>query len=101
MPKLIKHLIVIVLVVAEGGLLLSMVGENASKRKEIEKSCEQKCTYRQNSYMWEFSGENATRGFTTKDECNDYCIKFEQGFVYSSILSAKSFMGSLLNSVIK
>jgi len=96
MPKLIKYFLVIILVFAEGYLVISLVGGDMSKKKEIEKSCDQKCTYSQNSYMWEFNGENAVRGFTTKDECNNHCIRFEQGFVYSSVLDAKNFLGSLL-----
>ncbi len=96
MPKLIKYLLIVVLIVAEGWLVISLVMGDASKKKEIETACDQKCSYSQNSFMWEFSGENAIRGFTTKDECNNYCIKKEQGFVYSSILDAKNFLGSLL-----
>jgi len=96
MPKLIKYLLIISLVVVEGYLAVSLVVGDANKKKEIETSCDQKCNYSQNSYMWEFNGENVARGFTTKDECNNYCIRYEQGFVYSSALDAKNFLGSLI-----
>ena len=53
-----------------------------TEKKEIETSCQLKCAYNSNSYFWEFSGESAIRGFTTKEECFNYCYKKEQGFAY-------------------
>ncbi|MBU4204690.1 hypothetical protein KKE19_04265 [Patescibacteria group bacterium] len=95
MKKLIKYLLIITLVLVEGFLLISFVGGNIKEKKETEIFCDQKCAYSQNSYFWEFKGENIARGFTTKDECVNYCIKFKQGFVYSSIIDARNFLGAL------
>lgn len=96
MKKLIKYFIVITLILVEGFLLISFVGEDAKERKEVEKFCDQNCEYNKNSYLWEFVGENISRGFTTKDECTDYCIDYKQGFVYTSLLDAKNFLSSLM-----
>ncbi len=82
MKKLIKYFLVLVLVVSEIYLIASLLGENITEKKEIETSCQLKCAYNSNSYFWEFSGESAIRGFTTKEECFNYCYKKEQGFAY-------------------
>ncbi|MBU3934648.1 hypothetical protein KKC00_01655 [Patescibacteria group bacterium] len=95
MKKAVKYFLVITLILVEGYLLTTFIGGNIKEKKEIETFCDQKCTYSPNSYFWEFTGENVSRGFTTKNECVNYCIKVKQGFVYSSIIEARKFLGAL------
>jgi len=83
MKSLLKYFLVIVfisLVAFEIYLVFSLVGENIEGKREIEKFCDAKCVYSSNSYLWEFAGEGAVRGFTTKEECFNYCSKKEMGF---------------------
>jgi len=96
MKKVIKYFIIILLVLAEAYLLITYIGGNVRDKEEVKIFCEEKCAYNGGSYLWEFAGENAVRGFTTKNECNNYCVKFKQGFVYNTITDAQNFLGSLL-----
>ena len=83
MKSPLKYFLVIVfisLVVFEIYLLFSLVGENIEGKREIERICDAQCVYSSDSYLWEFVGEGAVRGFTTKDECFNYCSKKEMGF---------------------
>lgn len=80
--KFIIYFLVIGLVVGEGYLLFNMVSGNVSNQKETEQYCGAKCNYNQNVLLWEFSGEYATRGFTTEEECLTYCSRVKNGFAY-------------------
>ncbi|TSC54206.1 MAG: hypothetical protein LiPW30_737 [Parcubacteria group bacterium LiPW_30] len=97
MKKLIKYFLVLVLVVSEVYLIALLLGENITGKKEIETACQLKCAYNSNSYFWEFSGDLAIRGFTTKEECFNYCYKKEQGFAYYLGKYGTAFLGIILN----
>jgi len=95
MKNLLKYFLAVILVALEIYLVISLVGGNIVKKQEIEKNCEIKCAYNSNSYFWEFSGESATRGFTTKEECFNYCSKKEQGFVAMVRRYGSAFLGAI------
>lgn len=95
MKKLIKYSLALALIIFEVYLVLSLVGGNIAEKKEIEKACQLKCAYNSNSYFWEFSGESAVRGFTTKDECFNYCYKKEQGFAAAVKRYGSAFFGAI------
>ena len=95
MRKLIKYSLALALVVFEVYLVVSLVGGNITEKKEIEKACVEKCAYNSNSYFWEFSGENVIRGFTTKEECFNYCYKKEQGFAATVKRYGSAFFGAI------
>ena len=97
MKKIIVFFIVAVLVLGEGYLIITSVADGMKEEKEIQSFCEAKCAYSENSYFWEFSGESATRGFTTKNECLSYCQRKTQGFVYSLGKSGAAFVGKILS----
>lgn len=80
--KIIVFFVVAALVLIEGYLIVTSVSDSIKEEKEIQSFCEAKCAYSENSYFWEFSGESATRGFTTKNECLNYCQRKTQGFAY-------------------
>lgn len=95
MKTLVKYFLVIILVTAEIYLIISLVGGNISVKKEIEMTCEANCAFNSNSYFWEFSGESATRGFTTKEECFNYCSKKEQGFTAMAKRYGSAFLSAI------
>jgi hypothetical protein len=80
--KIIIYLVVLGLVATEGYLLFTTISGNISSQNETTQYCGVKCNYNQNVLLWEFSGENATKGFTTKDECFKYCGEVKNGFAY-------------------
>lgn len=93
--KIIVFFIVVALVLIESYLIITSAWDSIKEEKEIQSFCEAKCGYSQNSYFWEFSGENITRGFTTKNECLNYCQRRTQGFAYYLGKYGTAFLGSI------
>jgi hypothetical protein len=86
---------VLALVVIEGYLITTSVLDKISQDKSVQSFCVQKCNFNQTSSFWEFSGENAIKGFTTKDECFNYCSKVKMGFAYILKDYASAFLGAI------
>lgn len=80
----------IALVLIEGYLIASYILDKINNNNEIQSYCGVKCDYNPSTLAWEFSGDSYTKGFTTREECFNYCSKVKQGFT-----------ASLLNSVLK
>ena len=97
MKKIITFFVVIALVLIEGYLITTSALDSIKEKREIQSFCEAKCTYSENSYFWEFSGESATRGFTTKSECLSYCERKTQGFAYYLGEYGSAFLGGFLD----
>lgn len=96
--KKIKYSLIVLLVLGEGYLVASSVLDKIKEEKDIELFCSQKCNYSSSSYFWEFSGEGATRGFTTKNECLNYCEKARQGFAFAIFNDyGPAFLENILN----
>ena len=79
---LVKYFIVIVLVCLAGYLIFDLVSGDAAQKKDVLGYCTEKCSYNQSSLYWEFSRDTGVKGFTTKDECFNYCSQSREGFVY-------------------
>lgn len=95
--KLLAFFLVIVLILIEGYLVSSSILEHYSEKKDVQTFCQIKCSYNQGSYLWEFVGETVSKGFTTKDECFNYCEKVRRGFIYAIVKDGSDFVGGLLN----
>lgn len=80
--KIIIFAIVALLVAVEGYLAFSYILDGAREKRETEEFCKQKCNYSSTSYFWEYSAEGASRGFTTKQECLNFCYKSRMGFAF-------------------
>lgn len=78
--KLLKYSLALILVAVEIYFLSNYIIETFNDKDQIKKICKTKCAYDDNSYFWEYSGEGAVRGFTTKEECFNHCSRREQGF---------------------
>ena len=76
-------LLVTALILIEGYLITSSIIDKEKEKKETQEFCQRKCDYNKDSFAWEFSGETVTKGFTTKEECFNYCGKVRLGFVAS------------------
>ncbi|MCX6722647.1 MAG: hypothetical protein NT094_01090 [Candidatus Staskawiczbacteria bacterium] len=85
--KILAIILVIILILIEGYLITSYILDEANTNNELQNYCGAKCSYSPSSLMWEFSGETFTKGFTTKEECFNYCSKVKQGFA-ASLLEA-------------
>jgi hypothetical protein len=83
--KIFKPILVIALILIAGYLAFSLISENIAQKQDVQNFCSQKCSYNPSSLFWEFSGDNGTKGFTTKNECFGYCSQARQGFVYRFI----------------
>jgi hypothetical protein len=80
--SIVIFILVLALVLGEGYLIVSVVMAKINTEKDVENFCTQKCNYSQDSFLWEFSGEYSNKGFTTENECFNYCSKVRQGFAY-------------------
>ena len=85
--KLLAIFLAIALILIEGYLIASYMLDKANTKNEIQSYCGLKCSYNSGSLTWEFSGETFTKGFTTREECFNYCSKSRQGFT-ASILNS-------------
>jgi len=88
--KLIAIFLATALVLIEGYLITSSILDKINQDNKIQSYCGLKCEYNPDSFLWEFSGNSYTKGFTTRTECFNYCSKVKQGFV-----------ASLLNSILE
>ena len=102
--SIIKYVLIIGLVFFLGYLIFDLINGDITRKKDAQVFCTEKCGYNQNSFFWEFTGEDITKGFTTKDECFNYCEKSKEGFVYrfvndsyASIMSSP-FLANLLKT---
>ena len=86
--KIIAIFLAVALVLIEGYLIASSVLDKINNDTQIQNFCSAKCDYNPDSFLWEFSNDTTTKGFTTRDECFKYCSQVKQGFA-----------ASLLNSV--
>ncbi len=84
---IVKYFLVLGLICLAGYLIFDLVSENIAQKKDVQIFCTQKCNYNQSSLYWEFSRDNGTKGFTTKDECFSYCSRVKEGFT-ASLFSA-------------
>lgn len=82
MKGIIKFIIAIILVCAAGYLIYDLASENLAQKKDVQSFCTIKCNYNPTSFYWEFSADNGKKGFTTEDECFNYCSKVRMGFAY-------------------
>ncbi len=97
----VKGIIILVIVLAlvaiEGYLIVSSVLGKVNQDKDVQTYCAVKCGFNQNTSYWEFSGENGTKGFTTEEECFNYCSKFRMGFIGMLQKYNSDFIGALSN----
>jgi hypothetical protein len=98
MSKLPKYILLLGLIVILGYLATSLVLEEINQDKDVKNYCAQRCKYNPTSFFWEFSGDYNTKGFTTEDECYNYCTKVRTGFAYILKNYGPAFMGALSNS---
>jgi len=101
--RILKYFLVIFLICFAGYLAYTLIMGNIAKNKDEQVFCAVKCNYSQYSYLWEFSGEDITKGFTTKDECLHYCSQEREGFVYRAIseYSASILYSPFMNYIFK
>ena len=92
--KSIAIFLAIALVLIEAYLITSSILDKVNENNAIQSYCGIKCDYNPRSFLWEFSGENYTKGFTTEAECFNYCSKVKQGFT-------ASLLNSILNIIKK
>ena len=83
--KYLAIFLAIALVVIEIYLITSSIIDKYNNENIIRSYCETKCVYNPASFLWEFSGENIMKGYTTREECFVYCGKVKQGFVFNFI----------------
>lgn len=81
--KIMSLIVAFMLVLIEAYLITSSIIEKNNEAKAIEFYCQERCDYNPANLLWEFSGESIEKGFTTKDECLNYCSRIKQGFVYT------------------
>lgn len=80
--KIIIYFSILALVVVEGYLVYNMVSGDINNKRETAQYCGARCNYNQNVLLWEFSGDNITKGFTTEEECLNHCSRVKNGFAY-------------------
>ena len=80
-PKIFVIIVVVALVLIEGYLVISYAVDRTIQQQEVNAYCDAKCNFNPATSMWEFSGDYATKGFTTQNECYLYCSNVKQGFV--------------------
>jgi hypothetical protein len=97
--KLLAVILAVALVLIETYLIISSIIDKNNENNQIQSFCAIKCDYNPSSLLWEFSGDTATRGFTTRDECFSYCSKVKQGFAFNFI--QKYNTASIINAVKK
>jgi len=87
--KIISIFLAIALVLIEVYLIASSITDKTKENNQIQSFCSIKCEYNPSSLLWEFTGETYTKGFTTRQECFNYCAQVKQGFA-ASFLNAFS-----------
>jgi hypothetical protein len=103
--KIIKFFLVIGLVCFAGYLIFDLVSGDIAQKEAVQNYCTEKCNYNSTSLFWEFSKDNGVKGFTTKDECFNYCSKVKMGFAYAFIqesyasLTSSPFVSGFLKFV--
>lgn len=90
--KILAIILVIILILIEVYLIATYILDKSATKNEIQNYCGVKCSYNPSSLNWEFSGDTFTKGFTTKEECFNYCSKIKQGFT-------ASFLNSILDLI--
>jgi hypothetical protein len=88
--KIVAIFLAIALVLIEGYLIASSILDKANENNAVQTYCSVKCEYNPATFLWEFTGDNYTKGFTTRNECFKHCSDVKLGFT-----------ASLLNSVLK
>lgn len=85
--KFIAIFLAIALVLIEAYLITSSILDKVNENNAIQSYCGIKCDYNPISFLWEFSGDNYIKGFTTRQECFNYCSQVKQGFAASLLNS--------------
>jgi len=93
------YFLVLALVVGEGYLIISLALEGMNQEKAVQTFCNNRCSYNPNSSFWEFAGDYSTKGFTTQDECFNYCSKVKMGLAYQFLMDSYKNSASLLDSI--
>ena len=94
LKTIIIFLIILAVVIFEGYLIFSYIENRDTQINEVKTFCNAKCKYNDGSAFWEFSGDYATKGFTTQNECFAYCSNVKQGFTASLISAILNFIGN-------
>jgi len=97
--KIIIFILAIGLVFGESYLIASLIIDKMNKVEDVQNFCQLKCNYNPDSSYWEFSGEYSTKGFTTENECFNYCSKVRQGFAYFLTEYAPAFLSNFFNKL--
>ena len=93
--QVIKYILVVGLICFALYLTYSVISGNISQKNQEENYCTAKCNYSQYSHFWEFSGEYSTKGFTTKEECFNFCSRSFEGFVFRILDSGYASLMSI------
>jgi hypothetical protein len=80
--RMCKYFLIIALVFIASYFAYNLISSDITQKNNEQAFCSSKCTYSEFSYLWEFSGEYSRKGFTTKDECFNFCSKSWEGFAY-------------------
>jgi len=95
MSKILKYILLLCLILILGYLSTSLVLEQINQEKDVKNYCSERCRYNPTSFFWEFYGDYNTKGFTTEDECYNYCRKVRTGFAYILKNYTSAFTGAL------
>ena len=95
--KVIISILILSLILIQGYLVTSIVLQKINQEADVKSYCNKRCAYNPSSFYWEFSGDYNTKGFTTEDECYDYCRKARTGFAYILQNYGSTFLGALSN----
>ena len=93
--RLLKYFLIIALIFIAAYLTYNLVSDDLTKKNDEQTFCSLKCNYSEYSYLWEFSGEYSKKGFTTKDECFNFCSKSWEGFAYRVVKNSYAALMSL------
>jgi len=97
--KVLVISLAVVLVLIELYLIASSVIDKNKETNQIQSFCSARCKYDPSSFLWEFSGDTFTKGFTTRDECFNYCSKAKQGFVYNFLENATASINRIFYKI--
>jgi len=95
LKKVIISILILFLILLQGYLITSIVLGKINQEEDVKNYCSQRCAYNPTSFYWEFSGDYSTKGFTTEDECYNYCKKVRTGFAYIMQNYGSTFVGAL------
>ena len=98
--KIIAIFLALALVLIETYLIASSIVESSNTNSQIQSYCSEKCDYNPGSFLWEFSSDTYTKGFTTREECFNFCSKAKQGFVYNFLQSSTASLESVFEKLI-